>query len=45
MGNAGALVLEGVIAAVQALRLEYYEFFGKFLTGEGRPFQPFRLVA
>lgn len=45
LGNAGALVLEGVIAAVQALRLEYYEFFGKFLTGEGRPFQPFRLVA
>jgi hypothetical protein len=28
---------------VQALRLEYYEFFGKFYSGTGRPFAPFRL--
>ncbi|HEX9045779.1 MAG TPA: V-type ATPase 116kDa subunit family protein [Verrucomicrobiae bacterium] len=43
LGNLIALVLEGIVASVQALRLEYYEFFGKFFTGGGRPFQPFRL--
>lgn len=44
LGNAVALLLEGVVAAIQALRLEYYEFFGKFLPGSGRPFRPFRLA-
>lgn len=43
LGNVIALVLEGVIASVQALRLEYYEFFGKFFSGGGQPFRPFRL--
>lgn len=42
-GNAAAIGLEGLVAAVQALRLEYYEFFGKFLEGTGRPFRPFIL--
>ncbi len=44
-GNLVALVLEGVVASVQALRLEYYEFFGKFFSGSGRAFEPFRLPA
>jgi V/A-type H+-transporting ATPase subunit I len=43
LGNIVAIVLEGVIASVQALRLEYYEFFSKFFSGAGRPFKPFRL--
>ncbi len=43
LGNAIAIILEGIIASVQALRLEYYEFFGKFFVGNGRPFEPFRL--
>jgi len=43
-GNLIAIVLEGIIASVQALRLEYYEFFGKFFSGNGRPFEPFRLA-
>ncbi len=43
LGNVIAIVLEGVIAAVQALRLEYYEFFGKFFSGGGRAFRPFVL--
>ncbi|HEU6446945.1 MAG TPA: V-type ATPase 116kDa subunit family protein [Verrucomicrobiae bacterium] len=43
LGNIVALVLEGIVASVQALRLEYYEFFGKFFFGNGKPFQPFRL--
>ncbi len=43
LGNVVAIVLEGIVAAVQALRLEYYEFFGKFFSGGGQPFVPFRL--
>ena len=44
LGNLVAIVLEGVIASVQALRLEYYEFFGKFFSGSGQPFEPFSLA-
>jgi len=44
-GNAGAILLEGIIASVQALRLQYYEFFSKFFAGGGRAFKPFRLGA
>lgn len=43
-GNIVAIVLEGIIASVQALRLEYYEFFGKFFSGGGKPFEPFILA-
>ncbi|MHB8108889.1 MAG: V-type ATP synthase subunit I [Syntrophorhabdaceae bacterium] len=43
LGNLVAIVLEGIIASVQALRLEYYEFFGKFYSGNGQAFEPFRL--
>lgn len=42
-GNLAAMVLEGLVASVQALRLQYYEFLGKFFSGEGTPFTPFRL--
>ncbi|HEY3276126.1 MAG TPA: V-type ATPase 116kDa subunit family protein [Syntrophorhabdaceae bacterium] len=45
LGNMIAIVLEGIIASVQALRLEYYEFFGKFFSGSGQPFKPFRLFS
>jgi V/A-type H+/Na+-transporting ATPase subunit I len=45
LGNMIAIILEGVIASVQALRLEYYEFFGKFFSGSGQPFEPFRLAS
>lgn len=43
LGNFIAIALEGVVAGVQALRLEYYEFFGKFFAGGGQAFEPFRL--
>lgn len=45
VGNLAAFGLEGIVAAVQALRLEYYEFFGKFFSGDGQPFKPFSLVS
>ena len=43
VGNLVAIVLEGIIAAVQAMRLEYYEFFSKFFPGGGEEFKPFKL--
>lgn len=42
-GNLVVILLEGIVAGVQALRLEYYEFFSKFFPGNGRRFTPFRL--
>ena len=42
-GTALIVILEGLIVAIQSLRLEYYEFFGKFFRGEGRRYEPFRL--
>ncbi len=35
------LMLAAFTPSVQALRLHYVEFFGKFFVGGGRPFQPF----
>jgi len=43
LGNAVAILLEGIVASVQALRLEFYEFFGKFFSGSGQAFKPFRI--
>jgi V/A-type H+-transporting ATPase subunit I len=43
VGTAIIIGLEGLIVGIQALRLEYYEFFGKFFGGAGAPFTPFRL--
>jgi len=40
-GNVVIILLEGLIAGIQAMRLEYYEFFGKFFSGEGRAYRPF----
>ncbi len=42
IGNAVILVLEGMIVAIQVVRLNYYEFFSKFLTEIGVEFSPFR---
>jgi V/A-type H+-transporting ATPase subunit I len=43
LGNAVIIVLEGLVAAIQAVRLEYYEFFGKFFTANGRAYVPFEV--
>jgi len=34
------IALEGLIVFIQTLRLEYYEFFGKFYKGGGSAFRP-----
>ncbi len=43
LGTAMVIALEGLIVAIQILRLEYYEFFSKFFHGEGTRYEPFRL--
>lgn len=42
-GNALVILLEGLTVSVQILRLEYYEFFGKFFRGGGEPYAPLTL--
>jgi V/A-type H+/Na+-transporting ATPase subunit I len=44
IGNAVAFALEALVAAVQALRLEYYELFSRVFQVEGRPFRPWHIV-
>jgi V/A-type H+-transporting ATPase subunit I len=41
-GNVVIILLEGMIVAIQVVRLQYYEFFSKFFTETGVPFTPFR---
>jgi len=43
VGNAVAFGLEGLVAGVQALRLEYYELFSRIFVDEGRPFRPWHV--
>ncbi len=42
LGNAIVVVLEGMIVAIQAIRLQYYEFFSKFFNETGREFMPYK---
>src|SRR5437667_3655340 len=41
-GNLLVMLLEGLIVFVQALRLHWVEWFGKFYEGEGMAFSPYR---
>jgi V/A-type H+/Na+-transporting ATPase subunit I len=45
IGNIFVLVLEGAIVLIQVLRLEYYEGFSRFFSGDGRQFRPLRPVS
>lgn len=40
LGNAIVVVLEGMIVAIQVVRLQYYEFFSKFFNETGSEFKP-----
>ena len=44
LGNTIVVVLEGMIVAIQVVRLQYYEFFSKFFSETGREFKPFSFV-
>lgn len=40
VGNVVIILLEGLVASIQAIRLEYYELFSKFFKGGGEAFRP-----
>lgn len=42
-GNALVCVLEALLVAIQVLRLEFYEMFSRFYSGEGRAYEPVKL--
>jgi V/A-type H+-transporting ATPase subunit I len=42
LGNTVIIILEGMIVAIQVVRLQYYEFFSKFFVETGVEFKPFR---
>jgi V/A-type H+-transporting ATPase subunit I len=43
VGNLMVIALEGLSAGIQALRLNYYEFFTKYFTGRGLTYNPIAL--
>ena len=44
IGNILVMVLEALLVAIQVLRLEYYEMFSRFYSGEGRPCEPVKMT-
>jgi V/A-type H+-transporting ATPase subunit I len=44
LGNLVVIGFEGMIVAIQTLRLEYYEFFSKFFAAGGEPYKPLALI-
>ena len=45
VGNLAAFALGALVAAIQALRLEYYELFSRLFATSGRPFTPWHVPA
>ena len=45
IGNLIIILLEGLIVAIQVVRLQYYEFFNKFFVETGVEFAPFKFKA
>jgi V/A-type H+-transporting ATPase subunit I len=45
LGNLAAFALGALVAAIQALRLEYYELFSRLFASSGRPFTPWHVPA
>ena len=43
IGNGLVMALEALLVAIQVLRLEYYEMFSRFYSGEGREYEPVKL--
>ena len=43
LGNIFMIVLEGGIVLIQVLRLEFYEGFARYFSGDGHAFTPLRL--
>ena len=43
-GNLFIIGFEGLIIGIQAMRLEYYEFFSKFFNGGGMRYEPLTML-
>lgn len=41
LGNIFVCGMEGLMVAIQGLRLEYYELFSRFYSGSGKEFKPY----
>ncbi len=42
IGNVFVILLEGMVVAIQGIRLQYYELFSKYFAGDGVLYDPFR---
>ena len=42
-GNIFVMGIEGLLVGIQTLRLEFYEIFSRFYSGDGRPFTPVKI--
>lgn len=40
LGNALVIALEALLTGIQSLRLEFYEMFSRYYSGQGKPFKP-----
>ena len=40
IGNIFVMALEALLVCIQVLRLEFYEMFGRFYSGDGREYEP-----
>ena len=43
LGNVVVIALEGLVVSIQTTRLVLFEFFTRFLQGQGRVFRPLPL--
>ena len=43
LGNILVIGLEGLIVGIQGLRLQFYELFSRFYSGEGKPYHPMKV--
>lgn len=43
-GNLLVIFMEGMVAMIQGIRLEYYELFSKYFAGDGTLYHPFTLA-
>lgn len=43
IGNIIIVALEGLIVSIQVLRLEYYELFSRFYSGDGKEYEPIKV--
>ncbi|MDR1559453.1 MAG: ATPase [Clostridiales bacterium] len=42
LGNIVVMALEGLVVGIQVLRLEFYEMFSRFFSGDGRAFRSYK---